>query len=98
MRAVIVAFIALVILTGCQQRSGPQAPLGQDSFRRYQQETRDWVAARRAFQTLDKNQELAWNTPQEWRPAAARPEKGILLIHGLGDSPGSFSDIGPALA
>lgn len=98
MRAVIVALIALVILTGCQQRSGPQAPLGQDSFRRYQQETRDWVAARRAFQTLDKNQELAWNTPQEWRPAAARPEKGILLIHGLGDSPGSFSDIGPALA
>lgn len=98
MRTLIVAFIALIILTGCQQRSGPQAPLGQESFSRYQQETRDWVAARRAFQTLDKNQELAWNTPQEWRPAAAKPAKGILLIHGLGDSPGSFSDIGPALA
>lgn len=98
MRSVMLAFLAGLLLAGCQQRSAPQAPLGQHSFQRYQQETRDWVAARRAFQTLDKKQELAWNTPQEWRPSGGKPAKGILLVHGLGDSPGSFSDIGPALA
>ena len=98
MRRVILACVAALGLTGCQHRPANETPLGQTSFAGYQQETRDWVAAHRAFQTLDKKQELAWNTPQEWRPETARPEKGILLIHGLGDSPGSFSDIGPALA
>ncbi|WP_428943876.1 alpha/beta hydrolase [Pantoea sp. FN060301] len=41
--------------------------------------------------------ELRWNTPQEWRPDGPT-KKGILLIHGLGDAPGSFTDIAPELA
>ncbi len=30
--------------------------------------------------------------------ADLEPQKGILLVHGLGDSPYSFTDIGPVLA
>lgn len=89
--------VALVALTGCQQRHGVQPPLAQKSFAEYQQQTRDFVAAHRAFQTLDKASELRLNTPQEWRPAQ-HARKGILLIHGLGDGPGSFVDIAPELA
>lgn len=89
--------VALVALTGCQQRSGEQPPLAQKSFAEYQQQTRDFVAAHRAFQTLDKASELRLNTPQEWSPAQ-HARKGILLIHGLGDGPGSFVDIAPELA
>lgn len=89
--------LALALLAGCQQRHDTQPPLGQQSFAQYQQQTRDFVAAHRAFQTLDKDLELRLNTPQEWRPAQT-PRKGILLIHGLGDGPGSFVDIGPELA
>lgn len=84
------------VVIGCQQRPD-QLPTGQTSFADYQQQTRAWVNGHRAFQTLDKPTELAWNTPQEWRPVGT-PRKGILLIHGLGDSPGSFIDIAPRLA
>ncbi len=75
-----------LLLVGCQQRTAVDAPLGQKSFASYQQQTRAFVAAHRAFQTLDKNAELQLNTPQEWRPASPA-RKGILLIHGLGDGP-----------
>ncbi|SCC24201.1 Esterase/lipase [Kosakonia oryzendophytica] len=86
-----------LLLVGCQQRASVEAPLGQKSFASYQQQTRAFVAAHRAFQTLDKNAELQLNTPQEWRPASPA-RKGILLIHGLGDGPASFVDIAPQLA
>lgn len=86
-----------LLIVGCQQQKRVEAPLGQSSFAQYQQQTRDYVAAHRAFQTLDKPAELRLNTPQEWRPAQSA-RKGILLIHGLGDGPGSFVDIGPQLA
>ncbi|MGK9175501.1 alpha/beta fold hydrolase [Yokenella regensburgei] len=93
MRGIILILMALV--AGCQQQNR-EPPLGQDSFARYQQQTRDWVASHRFFQTLDKPAELQWNTPQEWKPAG-KASRGILLIHGLGDAPGSFSDIAPEL-
>lgn len=93
----VVALMIVLLLVGCQHQPHPQPPLGQASFAAYQLQTRDYVRAHRAFQTLDKSAELALNTPQEWRPAQ-RAHKGILLIHGLGDGPGSFSDIAPALA
>ena len=99
MRAGWLGFVAAgLLLSGCQQRADTVAPTGQSSFLSYQQQTRDFVAAHRRFQTLQKEDELRWNTPQEWRPADGSTAKGILLIHGLGDSPGSFSDVGPALA
>ncbi len=95
-RGVVLA-IVMLMLAGCQHQHTAPPPLGQASFADYQLQTRDYVRAHRAFQTLDKSAELALNTPQEWRPAQPA-HKGILLIHGLGDGPGSFVDIAPALA
>lgn len=52
---------------------------------------------RRTFQTPDRSRELAWNAPGEWRPlehlSGGRARKGILLVHGLGDSPWTFHDL-----
>ena len=46
--------------------------------------------------------EVEWNAPGEWTPAEAaepgQPRKGILLIHGLGDSPWTFVDIAAELS
>lgn len=92
--AILIVFLSVV--GGCGRSPHNNPPLGQASFARYQQETTRWVEQHRIFQTLDKHQELAWNTPSESRPATP-PTKGILLVHGLGDAPGSFSDIIPAL-
>ncbi|MEE3650700.1 alpha/beta fold hydrolase [Brenneria sp. HEZEL_4_2_4] len=89
--------VFLLLISGCTGAQQDIMPLGQTSFARYQQETARWVEQHRAFQTTDKNLELVWNTPQEMRPAG-KPTKGILLVHGLGDSPGSFNDIMTRLA
>jgi esterase/lipase len=72
-------------------------PLGQTSFEAYRQETEAFVQANRTFVSQDREYELANNSPREWRPEG-QPTKGILFVHGLGDSPWSFTDLGPALA
>lgn len=72
-------------------------PLGQTSFDAYLRETTDWVSRQRSFQTADHASELAWNAPREWRPVGTA-QAGVLLVHGLGDSPWSFADIGEDLA
>lgn len=69
------------------------------SFAAYQAETRDLITTRRSFQSEDHAAEIGYNTPDEWRPEdGGRPQRAILLVHGLGDSPFSFTDIGPVLA
>lgn len=88
--------IILLGLTACSGKQ-PFMPMGQTSFEAYRTETLQWVSEHRTFQTKDQTAELAWNSPREWRPKKS-PDKGILLVHGLGDSPWSFTDVGPALA
>ncbi|MCE9731859.1 carboxylesterase [Pectobacterium sp. IFB5596] len=98
-RRVMVGLFALagvLFIVGCNSNPRDITPLGQPSFERYQQETTRWVEQHRAVQTTDKQLELRWNTPSETRPAG-QPRKAILLVHGLGDSPGSFIDITPKL-
>ncbi|MEL0579235.1 alpha/beta fold hydrolase [Pectobacterium punjabense] len=90
------ALAGVLFIVGCNSNPRDITPLGQPSFERYQQETTRWVEQHRAFQTTDKQLELRWNTPSETRPAG-QPRKAILLVHGLGDSPGSFIDITPKL-
>ncbi|MEC5397076.1 alpha/beta hydrolase [Uliginosibacterium sp. H1] len=80
------------------------------SFDEYRTQTRALIEQRRAFlakEGKDMQAELEWNSPQEWRPAgwravsasaAATPTRGVLLVHGLGDSPWSFHDLGQRLA
>jgi len=75
----------------------PGMPLGQKSFEAYRLDTLQWLRDHRDFQGTDREAELNWNAPQEWRPVGA-PKRGIILVHGLGDSPWSFHDIGSALA
>lgn len=92
--------ICVVLLGGCASVPAPSAPLGQASFAQYRDETRQWIAQRRAFtDTSDaaRRNEIDWNGPQEWRPQGAL-RGGILLVHGLGDSPWSYADLGPWLA
>lgn len=86
----------MTAMSACNRPPQQITPMGQLSFAQYQQETSRWVEQNRRFQTLNKEQELAWNTPSESRPEST-PRKGILLVHGLGDSPGYFIDIIPAL-
>ena len=68
-----------------------------DSFAAYRQQTLEWMQQQRSFQTTDHPAELQWNAPQEWRQQG-QLKGGILLVHGLGDSPWSFHDIGEKLA
>lgn len=57
----------------------------------------DWLRQHQTFQTHTPQAELAWNAPQEWRPQTPHG-KGILFVHGLGDSPWSFHNLGHHLA
>lgn len=91
------AGVVIMLLAGCGHSSQQQPPSGQSTFAQYQRETTHWVQQHRDFQSPDRKMELRWNTPQEWRPEG-HAQKGILLIHGLGDAPGSFTDIAPELA
>lgn len=71
----------------------------QGSFDTYVQETRQWLEDNRAFITENKQQEINANTPFEVQPLKSNsPTKGVILVHGLGDSPYSFVDVAPLLA
>lgn len=86
--------LSLLTLQAC---ASGDAPLGQASFAEYRQQTLAWIQANRTFQTDDHGAELEWNAPREWRPDGVA-KRGILLVHGLGDSPFSFNDVGQKLA
>lgn len=78
--------------------TGHDAPAArQVSFDAYRQDTVRLLQQRRIYQSPDPALEIDWNAPREWRPRA-QPRGGILLVHGLGDSPWSFRDIGEQLA
>lgn len=69
-----------------------------DSFDSYVEQTKQQLLANRYFLTQDKQAELQANLPAELKPSDAnKNNKGILLIHGLGDSPYSFVDIAESL-
>jgi len=90
-------FAFLLPLLALQACASTGTPLGQSSFAQYREQTLEWMQQHRTFQTDDHAAELEWNAPREWRPAG-QPKSGILLVHGLGDSPWSFNDVGTTLA
>lgn len=100
---VALALCASWLLAGCAASgAGPRAAAAPApaSFDDYRSQARQWIAERRAFAGPDadaRERELDWNSPREWLPPG-RPRGGVLLMHGLGDSPWSFVDLGAQLA
>lgn len=87
----------LLLAAACAGRGQDlHSPAGV-SFDSYRRDTIRLLEQRRAFQTADAASELDWNAPREWRPTG-RAHRGVLLVHGLGDSPWSFHDLGETLA
>ncbi|MBC7001577.1 alpha/beta fold hydrolase [Photobacterium sp. BZF1] len=88
------------------QSSGSQPVNGYHSFDEYLSQTERQLSQHRYYLTENKQQELKANMPFELRPQSSKEQaadnpassrKGILLIHGLGDSPYSFVDISQSL-
>ncbi|MAS25378.1 MAG: alpha/beta hydrolase [Oceanospirillaceae bacterium] len=109
---VLSALIAVLslLLSGCAtppdsasfKPSGEQLPdYDQPTFAGYQTVTRQWVKTHRAFITANHERETDLNSPFEMQPAADSVQgkrRGILLVHGLGDSPGYMRDIAKIMA
>lgn len=89
---------AVSMLNGCTTEDNKVSEVEAVDFSVYREKTLTLLRERRAFQQTETDFELMSNAPHEWRPAGLAPKRGILLVHGLGDSPWSFSDIGQALA
>ncbi|GAB7220043.1 alpha/beta fold hydrolase [Vibrio comitans] len=92
-------------LSGCaSEPTDPQfiaskslQPYTQDDYQTYLAETQEWLLENRVFLTDDKQTELSAVAPFELVPQNPNGQ-GILLVHGLGDSPFSYVDIAPDLA
>ncbi len=70
----------------------------QESFEGYIRETKIWLEANRVFLTDNTQVEIEANTPFEIYPEElSSPSKGVLLVHGLGDSPFIFRDLAKTL-
>ncbi|MGY0218868.1 alpha/beta hydrolase [Endozoicomonadaceae bacterium StTr2] len=106
-RFLLLLLLPVIVLTGCQSpvkhpllTPSDAAPVEHySSFDDYVQQTASMLKANRYFLTSNREQEIKANLPFEVKPDSTLPaDKGILLIHGLGDSPWSFVDISQALA
>jgi len=74
--------------------SATKLPTTYSSFEAYIQSTKHWLSKNREFVTKDKENELLANTPFEIKAKnEGTLRRGIILVHGLGDSPYSFIDI-----
>ena len=93
---------SLIFLVACTSLESMDPNIGSVPFSIYQSKTIKEIKANRVFQSSDTAMELQWNAPQEWKPVSIeqgeKPKKGILFVHGLGDSPWSFHDIAKQLA
>ncbi|WP_196221543.1 alpha/beta hydrolase [Sansalvadorimonas verongulae] len=97
----------LLILSGCQSHSthpfytpsGVSYSKAYTTFDEYVQQSRKMLAEHRYFLTSHHADEIDANAPFEVQPEHSKDvTKGVLLIHGLGDSPFSFVDIAQSLA
>jgi alpha-beta hydrolase superfamily lysophospholipase len=91
------ALTLAVVMGGCATSVAPAKPPAHASFDEYRQEALQTLRAGRAYRGDRAEEEARLNAPQEWRPEGTI-RGGVLLVHGLGDSPWSFHDVGEALA
>lgn len=96
--AVLFLIVTVCLLNACTPVDSKAPEVEAVDFSVYREKNLEWLRERRAFQQATTDFELMSNAPHEWRPTGSAPDKGILLVHGLGDSPWSFTDIGQALA
>ncbi|MCG7530398.1 lysophospholipase [Psychrobium sp. MM17-31] len=98
------AVMAILLLSSCART--PVQPLNnstnyyqyiQPSFAEYTRVTSDWLTSHRAYISDETATELAMNAPYAVEPTQTT-DKAILLVHGLGDSPYSFSDLATTLS
>lgn len=79
-----------------QQSEGRYSGTGFNSFSDYQQATRNWLDKNRVPLSKNKEKEIDMNMPFSVPPISSNTtnqKKGIILVHGLGDSPWSFRDL-----
>lgn len=98
----VVILIVLSAINGCSSKQVRLEPTRfsyflQNDFDLYIAETRQWLRDNRVFRSNDPELEIQLNSPFEIKPQNASG-KAVLLIHGLSDSPHSFSDISKKLA
>ncbi|TRO35171.1 alpha/beta fold hydrolase [Pseudomonas sp. ALS1131] len=98
---VVPALTFVFAISACTSMSSMTRPVSSVSFADYRSSSLKLLATERQ-QFSNNADELQWNAPQEWQPAPSqpgtKPRKGVLLVHGLGDSPWSFHDLAPQLA
>ena len=98
LRLCLLGLVALLLtagwLTGCQSRQSAPfhaestvVPFSVKPFSAYQTAVNEWLLAHRHPVKFDLATEAAFNTPFECGQGNPR---GILLVHGLGDSPYFF--------
>ncbi|MFL9779284.1 alpha/beta hydrolase [Vibrio cyclitrophicus] len=96
----------IMIIAGCSSKDTFHVPMYesnnyynylQPTFDQYVETTTEWLKENRAFITEHDQHttELAMNAP--YSKGDPNSDKAILLAHGLGDSPFSFTDISDSL-
>lgn len=98
----LIAGASLLTLASCQSVKSPQFsesldnfPTGVAPFVEYQAQVKQWIEAERYFIGDNHAEEVAMNMPYEC--GTSNTDIGVLLVHGLGDSPYFFHDIANAL-
>lgn len=101
------ASLALFMISGCHSPPSPQVsgaqfsastqafPVGVQPFDNYLKQVEGYLSKHRAFVSNNKEQEITMNMPFEC--GTQYRDTGILLVHGLGDSPYFFRDVANAV-
>ena len=96
------ASLALFLLSGCHSSHSSQFsasaqafPVGVQPFDNYLNEVESYLQEHRTFISNNKTQEIFMNMPFEC--GTQFRDIGVLLVHGLGDSPYFFRDVANAM-
>lgn len=102
-KARLLPVVSALLISGCISTSGQNLPeaehfasFTQADFSDYIAESELWIRENRRFIGDDPEQEVQLNLPFERKPEHPG-DKAVLLVHGLSDSPYSFTDIADEL-